>query len=111
MLGTETVRVVNTQVSPTYTVISDRTTATNASRNDFTECFSFTFAGKIYQQGVTYKVSDSSNMGGTSDTVYVTKANVPVEFSYVDGSYGQGSVQKTCNVPCTINRVIYKITP
>lgn len=107
----KTVSVVNTQVSPTYTLISGRTTATNASSKNFTDCFSFTFAGKIYQQGVTYEVSDSYNIGGSSDTVYVTEAKVPVEFSYVDGSYGQGSVQKTCNVPCTINRVIYKSAP
>ena len=110
-LGTEAVSVVNTQVSPTYTLISGRTTAAKADIKDFTDCFSFTFAGKTYQQRVTYEVSDSYNMGGTSDTVYVTEAKVPVEFSYVDGSYGQGSVQKTCDVPCTINRVIYKITP
>ena len=110
-LGTKSVSVVNTQVSPTYTLISGRTTSAKADISDFTDCFSFTFAGKIYQQGVTYEVSDSYNMGGSSDTVYVTEAKVPVEFSYVDGSYGLGSVQKTCNVPCTINRVIYKITP
>ncbi len=109
--ASKSVSVVNTQVSPTYTLISGRTTAAKADIRDFTDCFSFTLAGKIYQQRVTYEVSDSYNMGGTSDTVYVTKANVPVEFSYVDGSYGLGSVQKTCNVPCTINRVIYKITP
>ncbi len=109
--ASKSVSVVNTQVSPTYTLISGRTTAAKADIRDFTDCFSFTFAGKIYQQRVTYEVSDSYNMGGTSDTVYVTKANVPVEFSYVDGSYGQGSEQKTCNVPCSINIVIFKSTP
>lgn len=103
----KSVRVVNTQISPTYTLISDRTTAAKADIGDFTDCFSFTFAGRTYQTGVTCKVAGSYNMGGSSDTVYVTEAKVPVEFSYVDGSYGQGSVQKTCNVPCTINRVIY----
>ena len=110
-LGTKTVSVMNTQVSPTYTLISGRTTAAKADNKDFTDCFSFTFAGKTYQQGVTYEVSDSYNIGGSSDTVYVTEAKVPVEFSYVDGSYGQGSEQKTCNVPCTINIFIYKSAP
>ncbi len=109
--ASKSVRVVNNQVAPTYTMISTRTTAANASNKNFTDCFTFSFAGRTYQAGVTYKVSDSYNMGSSSDTVYVTEAKVPVEFSYVDGSYGQGSEQKTCDVPCTINRVIYKITP
>ncbi|MBR6293620.1 MAG: hypothetical protein IKR54_03415 [Lachnospiraceae bacterium] len=109
--ASKSVRVVNNQVAPTYTVISTRTTAANASNKNFTDCFTFSFAGRTYQQGVTYEVSDSYNIGGTSDTVKVTKANVPVEFSYVDGSYGQGSEQKTCNVPCTINIFIYKSAP
>jgi hypothetical protein len=109
--ASKSVRVVNNQVAPTYTMISTRTTAANASNKNFTDCFTFSFAGRTYQAGVTYKVSDSYNMGSSSDTVYVTEAKVPVEFSYVDGSYGQGSEQKTCDVPCTINRVIYKSTP
>ena len=109
--ASKSVRVVNNQVAPTYTVISTRTTAANASNKNFTDCFTFSFAGKIYQQGVTYEVSDSYNLGGSSDTVYVTESKVPVVFSYVDGSYGQGSEQKTCNVPCSINIVIFKSTP
>ena len=109
--ASKSVRVVNNQVAPAYTVISTRTTAANASNKDFTDCFTFSFAGRTYQQGVTYEVSDSYNMGGASDTVYVTEAKVPVEFSYMDGAYGQGAAQKTCNVSCTINRVIYKNAP
>ncbi len=109
--ASKSVRVVNNQVAPTYTMISTRTTAANASNKNFTDCFTFSFAGRTYQAGVTYEVSDSYNLGGSSDTVYVTEAKVPVVFSYVDGSYGQGSEQKTCNVPCSINIVIFKSTP
>ncbi len=105
---TETVTVVNTQVSPSYVWLTDRTTAEKAAASDFTDCFVFSFAGKTYQSGVSYEVQDNYGFG-SSQVKHVTKALVPAEISYSDRyRYALlGSVTITVNIPCTLGNNIF----
>lgn len=98
------VRVVNNQTYPTYTPISSRTTAEKAAAGDYSDCFTFSFAGQTYNINTGYEVQDNYGFG-TSGVKFVTRALVPVEFDYYIDSINQPT-PLTFNLPCTINQQI-----
>lgn len=98
------VRVVNNQTYPTYTPISSRTTAAKADAGDYSDCFTFSFAGQTYNINTGYEVQDNYGFG-RSGVKYVTRALVPVEFDYYIDSINQPT-PLTFKLPCTINREI-----
>ena len=104
VFDTINVRVVNNQTYPTYTCISSRTTAEKAAAGDYSDCFTFSFAGQTYNINTGYEVQ--ANYGfGTSGVKYVTRALVPVGFDYYIDSINQPT-PLTFDLPCTINREI-----
>lgn len=98
------VRVVNNQTYPTYTPISSRTTAAKAATGDYSDCFTFSFAGQTYNINTGYTVQDNYGFG-TSGVKYVTRAMVPVEFDYYLDPINQPA-SLTFDLPCTINQQI-----
>ena len=98
------VRVVNNQTYPTYTPISSRTTATKAAAGDYSDCFTFSFAGQTYNINTGYTVQDNYGFG-TSGVKYVTRAMVPVEFDYYLDPINQPA-SLTFDLPCAINEQI-----
>nr|MCR5431914.1 hypothetical protein [Lachnospiraceae bacterium] len=104
VFDTINVRVVNNQTYPTYTCISSRITAEKAAAGDYSDCFTFSFAGQTYNINTGYEVQVNYGFG-TSGVKYVTRALVPVGFDYYIDSINQPT-PLTFDLPCTINREI-----
>ena len=98
------VRVVNNQTYPTYTPKVARTTAAKAAAGDYSDCFTFSFAGQTYNINTGYTVQDNYGFG-TSGVKYVTRAMVPVEFDYYFDPINQPA-SLTFDLPCNINQEI-----